>query len=91
MPYSLGIRYAKSLSGSPLGMVTLLKVLLSIISCGFLRVQWGNLHCVVVATIWQNKRTLGVILLNTCSGLFEETTNIDCLKPRRHKTLIFCM
>ena len=49
MPYSLGIRYAKSLSGSLLGMVTLLKVLLSFISCGFLGVQWVSLHCVVVA------------------------------------------
>ena len=49
MPYSLGIRFAKSLSGSLLGMVTLLKVLLSFISCGFLRVQWVSRHCVVVA------------------------------------------
>ena len=45
----LGIRYAKFLSGLLLGFVILLKVSLSFISWGFLRVQPVGLCCVVVA------------------------------------------
>ena len=49
MPYSLGVRNAASLSGLLLGLVTLLKVVLPFMSCGFLRVLWDGLYCDVVA------------------------------------------